>query len=370
MKKAKLARKSLLDSLVICKNAFHGNVPVEVQILDDKCYVMANSDLMALRISFDTEESEAFPKQFGDDVSKLIGFLKGMSEDFIEFKANAACTTKLGSAKLKLAFLDIPGYSWDTLPEIRDGIEIKDLTPFSQAAKALMPFVTGSHFGVLSNVKLEIGSNKAEMLGTDSFRIGRVSFGDTAVVSSRSLDILVPNNVLSVFERLLKIGKSAKIDMRENCFRMQVDCDTLIVEVSAARVEGNYPNVKPLMNSIPDVEWELDATELARFCSLHKTVSDERLTPATIQLKKDTIHVTDNDSKMTSEIGDVKRTIGQHDETIGISLKYILDAINLVALQGSEKIKLGISKKTRLIWFYAADDDVKYKTVAIVVPMR
>jgi hypothetical protein len=47
----------------------------------------------------------------------------------------------------------------------------------------------------------------------------------------------------------------------------------------------------------------------------------------------------------------------------------VLDAVNLIALNGNERIKFGISTQTNLVWLRADSTNASVKTMAVVVPM-
>jgi DNA polymerase III sliding clamp (beta) subunit (PCNA family) len=206
-------------------------------------------------------------------------------------------------------------------------------------------------------------------VGTDGFRIGVVHITDDGLDELNDIDVVVPNGVLTVLTRLVKSDEPCSIYMTDDLFRLEVGYGELSLEVVACPITAEYPDIYKLLQKQPDNEWEVGATDLAQYCGLHRTVgTNKRTADAKFTLRDNTIEMATG-AEVNSTISLVERLKGAGDMDVNLSLKFVLDAVNLIALNGNERIKFGISTQTNLVWLRADSTNASVKTMAVVVPM-
>lgn len=366
-----IPKKNLVEALTIYKSAFGANEQVAVEVKANTCYLDVNNQTMSLRISFEVDEQSDMPSQLVIEADRLLAFLKGGSEDTLEINSKKNHTLKLGRTKLSVPMQNMEVRAWGMLSPKADETTITSAHLFAQVAKTITPFSTGGHHSVLDSICIRRRKNDLEILGTDGFRIGIVHLTNDGLDKINDIDVIVPNDVLFVLSRLVKSDEPCSIYVADKLFRMEVAFNELTIEVAAAPVEGQYPNIQPLITAMPDHEWEMSATDLNQRCNLHKTVaSNKRTANAQFTLKGECVEITSHgESPIDSVVGDVVRVQGTDNKEVNLSLKFVLDAINLIVLNGSDKIKVGISSAKNLVWFRADSANPSVKTMAIVVPV-
>ena len=357
--------------MTIYKNAFGANELVALEIKEDRCYLDVNSPIMSLRISFDVDQQSDTAEQLVMEADRLLAFLKGGTTDILTLTSGKNHNLVIGKTRLSVPKSNITIRAWGMLSNKSNETTVKSAHLFAQIAKTITPFSTGGHYGILDSLCIRRRKDSLEIVGTDGFRIGVVHIKDSGLEVLNDIDVIVPNDVLFVLTRLVKSDEPCSIYLSVKLFRMEVKYNELKIEVAASPVEGKYPNIQPLLSAPPDHEWEVEATAINQYCTLHKTVAtNKRTANAQFTFKDEAIEMTtEGESPMDSVIGSVERVHGTGDHQISLSLKFILDAISLIALNGTEKIKIGISTKTNLVWLRADSTNPDVKTMAVIVPM-
>lgn len=368
-----IPKKNLVDALTIYKGTFGLNELVAIEIKNNRCYMDVNQLTMSLRVSFEVPKQPDSVSQLVIEADRLLGFLKGGKDDILRLTTKKNHVLQIDKTKLSIP-LPSDVYTirgWAGLGKKKDPVTITSAHLFAKIAKTVGPFATGGHHGVLESVIIRRVKDELEIVGTDGFRIGMVHITDTGLDVLNDIDVIVPNTVLDVLGRLIKSDEPCSIYVVDNLFRLEVNYDNLLLEIVACPVTAEYPNIYPLLAKHPDHEWEVNATDLAKYCGLHRAVgSKKRIAEAKFTLGETTIGmVTPGDSEIKSVIGDVKRVKGDEDIEVNLSLRFVIDAINLIVLNGNERIKIGISKKTNLVWLRADSANDSIKTMAIIVPM-
>jgi DNA polymerase III sliding clamp (beta) subunit (PCNA family) len=368
-----ISKKNLVDALTIYKSTFGISELVAIEVKNDRCYMDVNSMTMSLRISFDVDKQPDSVSQLIIEADRLLGFLKGGKDDILGLTTKKNHVLTIDKTKLSVPLI-AEGYeirAWADLATKKNPVTIKSAHLLAQIAKTISPFATGGHHGVLDSIIIRRVKKELEIVGTDGFRIGVVHITDVGLDELNAIDVVVPNSVLDVVCKLVKSDEPCSIYVADNLFRMEVSYGKLSIEVVACPVTAEYPNIYPLLAQPPDHEWELNATDLAQYCGLHRTVgTNKRIAEAKFTLKDETIDMmTPGESEINSTIGMVERIKGSGDMEVNLSLRFLIDAINLIILNANERIRLGICTKTNLIWLRADSTNDSVKTMAVIVPM-
>jgi len=368
-----IPKKNLVDALTIYKSTFGMNELVAIEVKDNRCYMDVNQSTMSLRVSFDVDKQPDSVSQLVVEADRLLGFLKGGKDDILGLTTKKNHVLTIDKTRLSIPLI-AEGYeirAWANLAKKKNPVTIKSAQLLAQIAKTVGPFATGGHHGVLDSVIIRRTNKELEIVGTDGFRIGVVHVTDAGLDELNDIDVIVPNSVLDVVCKLVKSDESCSIYVADSLFRMEVSYGKLSLEVVACPVTAEYPNIYPLLAKQPDHEWELNATDLAQYCGLHRTVgNNKRIAEAKFTLRDKAIDmVSPGDSEINSVIENVQRVKGTGDMEVNLSLRFLIDAVNLIVLNASERIKLGICTKTNLVWLRADSTNDSVKTMAVVVPM-
>jgi len=367
-----IPKKCLVDALTIYKSAFDTSGLVAIEIKNDRCYMDVNGQIMSLRVSFEVDKQPDTKSQLVMETDRLLGFLKGGNGDELGLTTKKTHTLSIDKTNLSVPLSVYEVKSWASLGVKKDPTTITSAHLFARIAKTITPFVTGGHHGVLDSICIRKNKNELEIVGTDGFRIGVVHITDTALDELNDINVIIPSTVLGILSKLVKSDEPCSIYVVDDLFRMDIEFGKLSIEVVACPVVSAYPNIYKLLQAQPDHEWELNATDLIQYCGLHRTVGTNRRTAdAKFTLRDDSIKmITPGESEVNSTIGSVERLKGTGDMEVNLSLRFVVDAVNLIALNGSERIKMGICMKTNLVWLRADSTNPSVKTMAVVVPMK
>jgi len=366
-----IPKKNLVDALTIYKSAFGMNQMVAIDVESNRCYMDVNTPTIALRITFDVENQPDTTAQIVIEADRLLGFLKGGTSDVLMIKTKKTHILTLGKTKLSIPLVAYEVRSWAGMAKKKNPVTITSAHLFAQVAKTIIPFATGGHHGVLESICIRRHKDELEIVGTDGFRIGVVHITDDGLDELNDIDVIIPNAVLSVLAKLVKSDEPCSIYVADKLFRLEVAFGNLSINVVASPVTSEYPNIYPLISVPPNHEWELNASDLAQYCGLHRVVGqNKRIAEAEFTLRGTTIDMsTEGESEINSVIEAVEHIQGDDDQSVKLSLRFMIDAVNLIALNGSERIKMGISSKTNLIWLRADSNNDSVKAMAVVVPM-
>jgi DNA polymerase III sliding clamp (beta) subunit (PCNA family) len=364
-----IPKKCLVDGLTIYKSAFGMNELVAIEVRNNRCYMDVNSTTMSLRVSFDVPAQPDTKAQLVMEADRLLGFLKGGKDDLLGVTTKKTHMLSIDKTKLSVPLVAYEVRSWSELAAKTNPTTITSAHLFAQIAKTITPFATGGHHGVLESVCIRRNGKDLQLVGTDGFRIGVVHITDDGLDELNDIDVVVPNGVLTVLTRLVKSDEPCSIYMTDDLFRLEVGYGELSLEVVACPITAEYPDIYKLLQKQPDNEWEVGATDLAQYCGLHRTVgTNKRTADAKFTLRDNTIEMATG-AEVNSTISLVERLKGAGDMDVNLSLKFVLDAVNLIALNGNERIKFGISTQTNLVWLRADSTNASVKTMAVVVPM-
>lgn len=361
----KIPKKCLVDALTIYKSAFGASELIAIEIKSNVCFIDVNNTTMSLRMSFDVDKQADTKEQLVIEADRLLQFLKGGASDTISLSTKKNHTLTIGKTKLTIPISNYKIRAWGLLKSKQKPTVITSAHLFAQIAKNITCFSTGGHYGVLESICIRRVQDDLEIVGTDGYRIGVVHITDNGLDKLNDIDTIVPNTVLSIMCRLVKSSEPCSLFVADDLFRLETTYDTLKIEAAAPQVKEAYPNITPLVSVPPDIEWEVNATDLIRDCNLHKTVGN-KIAKAEFKFNEDNIEI--SSEGMHSIIPDVIR---KHDEdyTVNLSLKFVMDAVNLISLNSNERIRLGLSKKTNLIWVRANSGNNSVKTMAVIVPI-
>ena len=366
-----IPKKNLVDALTIYKSVLGVNEKVAIDVRSNRCFIDMNDSAMAIRISFDVDQQAASTNQLTMEADRLLSFVKGGKSDLLNWSTKKTHSLMIDKMRLSVPIKEYETRSWTTLGEPTDPTEVTSAHLFAQIAKTITPFSRGGYHNILESVCIRRKGKQLELLSTDGFRIGIVHITGDGLDELNDIDVIVPNKVLDVLVKLTKSDEPCKLFMSDKLFRLEVEHDGLFIEIAAAPIISAYPDVSPLLSKQPDHEWKVAATDLVQYCNLHKTVeTNKRMATAEFVLFDDKIAMeTKGNSEANSIIEGVKRLKGSGNYSIKMALRFMVDAIDLVALNGSEEIKIGVSTQSKMMWLRADSTNTSLKTMAIIVPI-
>ena len=369
-----LAKKHLLDALTLLNSGFGRTSDLTIKFGEEVCTLTSLDPTLTISIGVPVDNKDNLPgKELRIQIEKLQGFLKGISDDKVEFKEEKKThAVKGASSKIKQPFSAEKQPEMEELDPEKGHVAFPNSLILCSLAKALMPIIRGSINTIMLGAHVKTENNKVLIHGTDSFRLARVEYSADEIETVGEMDIILPLQALIVLERFGGNEDPVLLIAHDNKYQIDLSDGDLTVTLVGPQVAGTYPAVDALLTSEPKLEFEIGSTELTQKCKLHRaTAMSERTLHGKFESKSDTLFIsTLSTTSINSSIEEgFKKTTGEGELDVTLTFKYMLDAIALVAVAGSEKIKLGLSDETKFVWIRPCDETEGLKIACVIAPV-
>lgn len=350
----KINCKDIIESLEIFKTTFGNLVTANFNIKDNTCSIFYFNSGLYLNTEFPVEECKDLDNYLLLDVVKTLSFLKSSSAHILEIKTGKTITFISGNNKLSIPKANETPVA-QQLKHQTDKLIIKSADSLLTVSKYITPFAENSQFRALQSIQFTSKDKVINLIGTDSFRVGKVGLDENLIENHIDFNIVVPVSVFAVLERLNSTEK-LYISLEDKNLYVSSKINNIDINIGASTIEVEYPDTKGLLSNPPKQYTDISLSAVRKQITMHKNISGNSELKITFG-KKQVTFSTICKELLTSqlEVLNTKDCITAGEVTV--ATKYLLDSFNLILLNHKETVSLGLTNNNNLLWIVSDDTE-------------